>query len=118
MHEHINVGKQGEELAAGWLAAKGFTILSRNWRHGRYEIDIIASRAAVLHIIEVKARRSELYGRPEESVSKRKFRHIMQGAAGWLFKFPSHHRLQYDVLAVTIRAGCQPEFFLIEDVYL
>src|SRR5260221_12405043 len=114
MHEHINIGKQGEELAAGWLAAKGFTILSQNWRHSRYEIDIIASRSAVLHIIEVKTRRSESYGRPEESVSKRKFRHIMQGAAGWLVEFPSHHRLQYDGVAFSDVTDCQPGVFIAE----
>jgi putative endonuclease len=118
MHQHIDLGKKGEEMAAQWLSAKGFAILCRNWRHGRHEVDIIASREAVLHIIEVKIRRSVSYGRPEESVSRQKFLHIMQGAAGWLVQFPDHGRLQYDVLAITLRRGAQPEFFLIEDVYL
>jgi putative endonuclease len=118
MRRHIDLGKKGEELAAGWLAAKGFIILQRNWRHGRYEVDIIAGRSGVLHIIEVKSRRSTSYGQPEESVSRRKFQHIMQGAAGWLVQYPDHRRLQYDVLAITLRPGAGPEFFLIEDVYL
>ena len=118
MHQHIDLGKKGEELAAGWLTAKGFVILQRNWRYGRYEVDIIASRAKILHIIEVKSRRSSSYGRPEESVSPRKFRNVMQGAAGWLVKHPLHQRLQYDVLAVTLRRGAEHEFALFEDVYL
>jgi putative endonuclease len=118
MHQHIDLGKKGEDLAAEWLEAKGFTILKRNWRHGRYEVDIIASHEAVLHIVEVKSRRSESYGRPEESVSLRKFRNVMQGAAGWLVKYPLHQRLQYDVLAITLRRGAEHEFALFEDVYL
>jgi len=118
MHQHIDLGKKGEEMAAQWLSAKGFDILCRNWRHGRHEVDIIASREAVLHIIEVKIRRSLVYGQPEESVSRKKLRHILQSTAGWLVQFPNHLRLQYDVLAITLLAGGQPEFFLIEDVYL
>jgi len=108
----------GEELAAGWLTAKGFVILQRNWRHGRYEIDIIASRGKVLHIIEVKSRRSSSYGRPEESVNRQKISNLMQGAAGWLVKYPNHQRLQYDVMAIDLRRGAAPEIALFEDVYL
>ena len=118
MSRHIITGKNGEELAAEWLAAKNFAILTRNWRHGRYEIDIIASRDDILHIIEVKSRNSTLFGRPEESVSKKKIHHIMKGATQWLVQYPNHQRLQYDVLAITLNKLKSPEYFLIEDVYL
>ncbi len=118
MYQHIDLGKKGEGLAAEWLAAKGFVILQRNWRYGRYEVDIIASRSKILHIIEVKSRRSSAYGRPEESVSPQKFRNVMLGAAGWLVKYPHHQRLQYDVVAIDLRKGADPEITLFEDVYL
>jgi|SRR5882757_2598662 len=118
MHHHIDLGRKGEELAAGWLTAKGFVILQRNWRYGRYEVDIIASRSNILHIIEVKSRRSSSYGRPEESISQRKFQNLMLGAAGWLVKYPHHQRLQYDVMAIDLRRGAEPEITLFEDVYL
>jgi len=118
MHQHIELGRKGEELAADWLTAKGFAILQRNWRHGRYEIDIIASRSKILHIIEVKSRRSSSYGRPEESVSRQKFQNLMQGAAGWLVKYPHHQRVQYDVMAIDLRRNAEPEITLFEDVYL
>ncbi|MGW2221400.1 YraN family protein, partial [Nonomuraea sp. NPDC001684] len=36
------LGKEGEHLAAIYLEAKGMTILERNWRCRRGEIDIIA----------------------------------------------------------------------------
>jgi len=118
MHQHIDLGKKGEDMAAQWLSAKGFAILCRNWRHGRHEVDIIASREAVLHIIEVKIRRTITYGRPEESISRKKFQNIMQGAAGWLAQFPGHKRIQYDVLAITLNTRALPEFVLFRDVYL
>ena len=118
MPPHIELGKKGEELAAGWLTSKGYTILHRNWRHGRYEVDIIAARQAVIHIIEIKCRQSTVFGHPEASVSRKKIEHLMQAASAWLYRYPGHTRVQYDVLAITLRKKEEPEYFMIEDVYL
>ena len=118
MTGHVELGRAGEELAAGWLAGQGFSILCRNWRHGRYEIDLIAGRDHIIHFIEVKSRRSGAYGYPEESVSRKKLEHILQGAAGWLRRWPGYRRIQYDVLAIRFRNTAAPEFRLFEDVYL
>lgn len=52
---HNETGKTGEKLAADWLEKKGFTILEKNWRHKRLEVDIIAEKDNLLHFIEVKA---------------------------------------------------------------
>jgi putative endonuclease len=112
------VGSGGERLAAQWLIKQGFTILKRNFRHGRYEVDIIAGRNSILHIIEVKCRRSTTHGHPEESVNRKKLEHVLQGGAGWLLQWPGYHRVQYDVLAITLRHPTPPEYILFEDVYL
>jgi putative endonuclease len=118
MAQHIETGKTGECLAAEWLARQGFAIIRRNWRHHRYEVDIIAGRMAILHFIEVKTRRSLTFGNPEESVSRKKLEHVMEGAAGWLHQWPAYRRVQYDVLAITLQKNTSPEFALFEDVYL
>ena len=118
MLSNIETGFSGESLAARWLGTQGFTILQRNFRHRRYEVDIIAGRNSVLHFIEVKCRHSTLYGHPEESVSRRKLEHVLQGSAGWLLHWPGHRRVQYDVLAITLLPRQQPEYVLFEDVYL
>lgn len=117
MTGHIDFGQKGEELAAGWLTGKGYEILHRNWRHGRYEVDIIARYQDVCHFIEVKAGQSGMYGQPEERVSKQKIRNMMQAAAAWLYQFPGQKRVQYDVLAITFRKDSEPEYFLFTDVY-
>ena len=114
----MDTGKTGECLAAEWLVRNGFTIIRRNWRHQRYEVDIIAGRLSILHFIEVKTRRSLTFGNPEESVSKKKLEHIMEGAAGWLHRWPAYRRVQYDVLAITLQKNTSSEFVLFEDVYL
>ncbi len=118
MAHHIDTGKTGECLAAAWLEQNGFTIIQRNWRHHRHEVDIIAGRSAILHFIEVKTRRSKTFGNPEESVGRQKLEHVMEAAAGWLLRWPAYRRVQYDVLAVTILKNTSPEFVLFEDVYL
>jgi putative endonuclease len=118
MLSKAEVGSGGETLAAQWLIRQGFTILKRNFRYSRYEIDIVASRNKILHIIEVKCRRSHNYGRPEESVSRKKLEHILQGGTGWLLQWPGHQRVQYDVCAVTLQHPKPPEYILFEDVYL
>ena len=115
---HIHTGKTGERLASDWLTANAFQIIHRNWRQGRYEVDIIAAKEDCIHIIEVKSRTSNSYGPPELSVNKRKIEHFLQGATSWLLHHPGHRRVQYDVLAITLRKGSPPEYVLFEDVYL
>ena len=125
MSRHLEIGRAGEDLAADWLGQHGFTVLQRNWRHGRYEVDCIAGRDDVLHFIEVKTRRSSAFGHPEECVSRKKIEHMLQGASAWLHKkstrhcrWPLYRRVQYDVLAITLDKGHPPDFLLFEDVYL
>lgn len=118
MLSKAEVGSGGERLAAQWLTKQGFTILKRNFRHGRYEVDIIAGRNAVLHFVEVKCRRSVTYGHPEESVNRKKLEHILRGGAGWLVRWAGYRRVQYDVLAITLQHPAPAEYILFEDVYL
>ena len=119
MARHNDFGKLGEEIAAGWLTDKGFSILHRNWRHGRSEVDIIAIRQKTYHFIEIKCSQGNAYGFPEERVSRTKLRRIMRVAAHWLHEhhIPPSHRVQYDVLAIQWRHGI-PQYFFIEDVSL
>jgi putative endonuclease len=118
MMPHILTGYKGEKLASDWLTTNGFEIINHNWRHGRYEVDLIAAKDDVLHLIEVKCRTSDAYGPPEQSVSRRKIEHFLQGAQGWLLHHPGITRIQYDVLAITLRNNTAPEYVLFEDVYL
>ena len=124
MAQHNDFGKKGETLAAGWLVRQGYEIIHRNWRHGRYEVDIIARLNDTYHFIEVKSAQTSqdktmpAYGHPEEKVGKTKIRNLMRGATAWLHQFPGNKKVQYDVLAITIRDKGDPEYFLIGDVYL
>ena len=52
MAEHNEIGDNAEQLAAEYLLAKKYTILNRNYRHSRFEIDIIATKNDTLHFID------------------------------------------------------------------
>jgi len=67
-----NLGKIGEALACNYLRRCGYFILDRNYRTKIGEIDIVAQDGKVLVFVEVKTRRSDAYGLPEESVSTKK----------------------------------------------
>jgi len=118
MAAHNDLGKKGEDLAAAWLVEKAFEILHRNWRHGALELDLIARKDSIYHFIEVKTGHSNPYGHPEERIGKRKIRHMMKAAAAWLYQagIPADTRVQYDVLAITLRPDGVTEYFLAADI--
>ena len=118
MAGHNEVGKDAEQMAVDWLKAKGYEILHRNWRYKYYEIDIIAVKNKMLHIVEVKARNSTRLGYPEDSVTKRKFKNLQRATDEFLFLNPGYKMIQYSILSITLFKDKEPEFFLIEDVYM
>jgi putative endonuclease len=118
MADHIELGKEGEDLAVDWLLKNGFTIVDRNWTHGKLEIDIIARKDNRLHIIEVKCRHYNSFSHPEESVGKKKFRSLQRAADEYLFQNPGNEWMQYSIVAIKKIKNREPEFFFIEDVYL
>lgn len=75
--DRVSAGKFGEELVAGILMRNGFDIVGRNihTRHG--ELDIVVRKKRALHIIEVKTRKSRVYGFEEEAVTRSKIQKIV-----------------------------------------
>ena len=118
MARHNELGKEGEALALGFLRKNDFEILHCNWRYSRYEIDIIAKKQSLLHIIEVKSRNYFPGAFPEESVSKKKFNFLKKAAEEFLYLHPEYTHIQFNVLSITLFKDKDPEFFLIEDVFL
>lgn len=115
---HNKVGIEGEQMAENWLKENGFILLHRNWRHAHFEIDIIAQKGRTLHFIEVKTRSSNARGYPEESVTRKKFKHLQKAADGYLHLHPGNKWIQFDILAITLCTGGAPQYFLLQDVFL
>jgi putative endonuclease len=95
------MGDFGERVAANHLEAKGYKILERNWSVREGEIDIIASRGNDLVFVEVRSRRGQEHGLPEESISERKRAHIRAAASAYIQQNPGappEHRIDVIVL--------------------
>ena len=84
MNAKQQFGRAAEEAAARYLVRDGWTLLGRNVRIGRGELDLIARRGDVLAFVEVKARRTAAYGAPEDAVDARKRRKVARLAELWL----------------------------------
>ena len=115
---HNEFGKEAEEMAVNYLVENGYEILHRNWRWSRFEIDIIAKKNELLRIVEVKALKSDAVGFPEQTVTKKKFKHLLNAADEYLFQNRQYKQVQFDVLSITINSEKGAEYFLIEDVFL
>lgn len=118
MASHNQLGKEAEQMAVSYLTQKGYEILHCNWRHSRYEIDIIAIKNELLRIIEVKSLKSSQLRYPEESVTKKKFKYLLRAADEFLFQNQQYRQVQFDILSIVLNRENEPEYFLIEDVFL
>jgi putative endonuclease len=118
MAHHNDTGLLGEKMAIEYLLKKGFSILHQNWRHSHWEVDVIASLNNTLHFIEVKTRRTQKFGYPEEDVSKKKIENLINASEEYQFLNPGWKLIQFDVLSISILKNKPVEYFFIEDVYL
>jgi len=111
------VGRWGEDAAAGYLAANGFTVLARNVHSAHGEIDIVASKAGSLVFVEVKTRSSHRFGYPEDSVTLRKQAYMLSAAEAYLQAHPeSGESWQFDVIAVEGVPGGKAQIEHFENV--
>lgn len=98
---NLERGADGERRAAEWYRQRGYTVLDRNWRIRDGELDLVLARQGEIVFCEVKARRSDAFGLPQEAVTRVKQARIRRLAAAWLAAHPgSSGAARFDVVAV------------------
>ena len=108
-------GQLGENFAAAYLQQQGDRILARNARTPYGEIDLVAqqeisrlqanphSSGQTLVFVEVKTRRSQSFGLPEESITAAKRAHMQAAAQAYLQANPElDGDWRLDVIAVRL----------------
>lgn len=115
MSKNKEIGKKGESIAADYLIQKGYTLLERNYRYRRFEIDIIAQIKNTIVFIEVKTRQSLNYGYPEEAIDNRKIDHILDCADHFINQNQWIGNIRFDIISILF----EPEFSIehIEDAF-
>ncbi len=96
-----DLGRWGEILARQYLLSKGYQLRESNWRVPEGEIDLIFQDGETVVFVEVKARRHQEFGLPEESLTRRKQDRLID--LGWRYlqssdMLDAHWRI--DVIAI------------------
>jgi putative endonuclease len=112
-------GRRAEQLAADFLRAAGCEILERNYRRRLGELDIIARRAGVLVVAEVRTRASVAFGGAAASVTRAKQRRMVRVTAALLQQRAELARLpvRFDVLVVSDPEGPAPAVEWIQHAF-
>lgn len=95
-------GKLGEELAVDWLHRHEFGILLRNFRLGRFEMDIVAVKNKILYGIEVKCRSGDQYGSVEEYFSAGKLKQMECIGSHLLDTYPCYESVNLILLNILL----------------
>jgi putative endonuclease len=99
----IRMGKLGEDLAVAYLQKAGYRILAQNYRCLYGEVDIIALDGDVIVFIEVKSRKSERFGQPQEAVGLEKQKKLSRISLHYLQQKRLENRnARFDVMAVKL----------------
>ena len=78
------LGQWGERLAVAHLRRKGYEILETNYRCAVGEVDVVARQGEYLVFVEVRTRRGQEFGTPEESITTRKRAKLVEVAETYL----------------------------------
>jgi len=111
-------GADGEARVGRWYAARGYTVVDRNWRTRAGELDLVLTGPGVVVFCEVKARAGFGFGAPVEAVTAAKQRRIRGLAIAWL----GAHRgiagtVRFDVASVLRRPGGEVVIDVIENAF-
>jgi putative endonuclease len=102
------LGNAGEEIAARELVRRGYAVREQNWRCPEGELDLVAEQGETLVFVEVRTRRGDRFGTPEESITLAKRAHLVAAAQAYL----EAHSMQdcdwrIDVVAIEMSAQGQ-----------
>ena len=119
MAAHNELGKWGEDLAVAYLQEKGYQLIERDWKSGRRDIDIIAKdETGAIVFVEVKTRRSRVFGEPEEAIDYRKMQSLQQAINHYIKFRHINSDVRFDIISIVGTIGSEPEINHIKDVSL
>lgn len=106
MYQNQITGQFGEDKACSYLEKNNYKIIERNFRCRQGEIDIIAKDLSKneLVFVEVKTRLNFNFGRPAQSVTAIKKKHLLCVANYYLFKNSIQNTfIRFDVIEVFVK---------------
>ena len=102
MAKHNEIGIKGEQLAVEFLQNLNYEIVDTNWRFKKFEVDIIAINNNEIVFVEVKTRSTSIFGDPEESVTIKKQKHLIEGADYYINDNEIDLECRFDVITIIL----------------
>jgi putative endonuclease len=98
-----SAGARYEDIALAHLARAGLELIARNYRCRYGEIDLVMRERETLVFVEVRYRRSSLFGGGIDSVHAGKRAKLVRAAEVFLINHPRHAgaACRFDVVALT-----------------
>ncbi|CAM1358962.1 conserved hypothetical protein [Tenacibaculum sediminilitoris] len=117
MAQHNELGKKGEQLAIDYLVKNGYTIVEKNYRFQKAEIDIIAQKEHLLSVVEVKTRSTAYFGNPQDFVNLKKIKLLVLAIDNYVSERDLDVEVRFDIIAIIKQ---RHEFIIehIEDAFL
>jgi putative endonuclease len=112
MSDNLIKGNSAEQKACEFLENEQYTILERNYRYKKGEIDIIAKQQNTIVFVEVRFRTKSDYGFPEQTVSLSKIKLLWKTAENYVLDKDWKGNIRFDTIAMS-----ETEFVHLQDVW-
>lgn len=110
-------GHQNEDVVATHLERAGYSVVARNERSRRGEVDIIAEKGQLLCFVEVRSCATDVFGAPKQTVSWSKQRKVVLAALRYLQRMSVGERaIRFDVASV-VGSGAKARVEYIENAF-
>lgn len=110
-------GVFGEQLAEKWLLDHGYAVIAKNFRYRKWEIDIISKQGELLVFVEVKMRRTTLFGEPWKSVTRRKQIFLCAAAHHYVQNKQHGGGIRFDIISILPGTEGNWEITHIQDAF-
>jgi putative endonuclease len=116
MGKHNEFGKLGEQKAVDFLVENGYEIKYKNYRYLKAEIDIIAQKANILAIVEVKSRSSDFLENIAETVNQKKIKLLVLAADYYVTENNLDVDVRFDIITI-LKKGKQFQLEHLKDAF-
>lgn len=100
MAQHNELGIKGEQKAIDFLLKKGYSIVERNYRFEKAEVDILAQLEDTLVAVEVKTRSSSEFGNPQDFVKPKQIQRLVKAVDAYITTNNLEVDVRFDIIAI------------------
>lgn len=103
---NYHTGHDAEQVAAQYVADRGYIITATNWKTRNCEVDIIATKSKIVYFIEVKFRKNSGQGSGLDYITPKKMSQMQFAAQIWV----SQHNFSGDYRLAAIEVSGDPMY--------